>query len=253
MKTFRLLLVLATGLVGLTSHAYLTEDQLGTLLLEENYGGVTQHYLDYYAQGPSGLNTSGGYHPGIDYRAQSPKTVYSPVSGVVANTYTPSGRVAVKIDGSNSYFLFLHLSSFAVSQGRHVAVGDTIGLTGSAGTSAAHLHVEFLYGKATASYYFKSRTATGVNSSPLYATVLDDKTKMTYVFNQLEKNYPYYFPQSQRSGATTYFNYANGFRYYRNSGNYLFLNTGIVSYEIAGRWYYSQQSLSTWYYGWGGR
>lgn len=140
------------------------------MLLRSNYGGITQGYNVYYKDGPTSPTTRGGWHPGIDYRAQSPLTIYSPVIGVV-DSFDPErtgyGRVAVKIDGTNDYFIFLHLSQVSVKRGQRVKAGDPIGKTGGTGAPAPHLHVEGRTGRSTAAYYFKTRNDTGVNKDPI--------------------------------------------------------------------------------------
>lgn len=135
-----------------------TAEALGKLLLKENYKIITQKYLNY-------LKEKSGYHPGIDYRARTPLKVYSPVRGKVSSTGA-IGRVSVKIEGTNLYFIFLHLSKFSVGAGAEVAVGTLIGYTGSAGTSAPHLHVEARRDSELAARYFKTATDTGRNVNP---------------------------------------------------------------------------------------
>ena len=128
------------------------------MLLKDNYTVVTQSYLNY-------LKERGGYHPGIDYRARTPLTVYSPVNGEVAST-GGIGRLSVKIEGTNTYFIFLHLSSFNLKAGDSVAVGTEIGLTGSVGTKNPHLHVEARNDSELSANYFKSAKDTGRNVNP---------------------------------------------------------------------------------------
>lgn len=253
MKTSLRSLAFILVLSNFVAYGGVTKEQLGKLLLEENYSIVTQDYLAYYAQGPTSATTYGGYHPGIDYRATTGRTVYSPVSGVVKSTAASNGRISILIDGTSDYFIFLHLSRFSVGVNSRVQVGDTIGLTGSAGASSPHLHVEVRTNNQLAAYYFKSRTATGVNKNPTGSVTLDDKNKMTYVFNMLEKNYSAYFPVTQRYGNTTYFDSGNGYRSYSNSrNNYLYLWNGTLWYRIDGQWTDSKSSINDWYYGWGG-
>lgn len=163
-------LVRATlGLVSLLAvpHAVadITSEALGKLLLKSRYSAVTQEYNVYYANGPTSASTYGGWHPGIDYRAASGTTVYSPINGKVASTGT-LGRVSIQIDGTNDYFILLHLSRFNVSSGTVVKVGDTLGVSGSVGATAPHLHVELRTNSTSAAYYFKSSSNTGSNKDP---------------------------------------------------------------------------------------
>lgn len=151
---------------NVSAYGAVTSEQLGQLLLKENYSQVNQEYLAYYPEGPTSKTTFGGYHPGIDYRARSPLAVYSPVSGIVSSTGS-LGRVSIRISGTNDYFIFLHLSSFNVATGKNINVGDKIGLSGAEGTTAAHLHVEVRTGKDLAAYYFTNKSNTGVNKNPV--------------------------------------------------------------------------------------
>ncbi|MBI3813661.1 MAG: M23 family metallopeptidase, partial [Nitrospinae bacterium] len=92
---------------------------------------------------------TGGWHPGIDYSARTPLDVYSPVKGTVTGSSavpaidkTKYGRVSIKIDGTNEYFIFLHLSLYYVKQGDQIEINQKIGKTGAVGTETPHLHVE---------------------------------------------------------------------------------------------------------------
>src|SRR5205809_1072852 len=116
------------------THSSVSLEELGRMLLASNYSGITQQYDVYYKDGPTGPTTKGGWHPGIDYRAQTPLPVYSPVNGVVDSSDregTGFGRVSVKIDRTNDYFIFLHLSKLSVRDGQTIRKGDPIGKTGS--------------------------------------------------------------------------------------------------------------------------
>jgi murein DD-endopeptidase MepM/ murein hydrolase activator NlpD len=233
--------------------AQVSSEQLGKLMLGDNYSIITQEYLAYYSLGPTSATTYGGYHPGIDYRAQTGTLVYSPVTGVVHSTNAAIGRVSIRIDGTNDYFIMLHLSRFQVQAGTRVSVGDTVGLTGSAGASAPHLHVELRTERVAAAYYFRRSSATGYNKNPGQGVTLDLRTMTTFVFNQLEIDYPWYFPVSLRLNNTTYFDGINGYRWYRlPSVNYLYHWNGTIWYRIDGQWYDSQWSAADWYYWLGG-
>jgi murein DD-endopeptidase MepM/ murein hydrolase activator NlpD len=106
--------------------------------------GITQGYDVYYEKCPTGKTSYGGWHAGIDFRAQTPLPVFSPVKGIVASLDeegTGCGRVSIRIDGSNGYFIFLHLSRVDVKKGSAVNVGLQIGRQGtSAGTIPTELN-----------------------------------------------------------------------------------------------------------------
>jgi len=153
-----LLVFIGTFITSQLVMATVTTEELGKMLLGTNYAGITQPYNQYYSLGPTSNTTKGGCHAGIDYRAISPLTIYSPVKGVVANTpYGGSfGSVSVKIEGTNTYFIFLHLSHISVNKGAKVNVGTVIGKTGQVGAPGQpHLHVETRNGKSISSWYFK--------------------------------------------------------------------------------------------------
>lgn len=138
------------------------------MLLRTGYTQVNLSYNEYYAGGPTSDTTVGGWHPGIDYRAQTPLPVYSPVSGNVSSTSTVNGRVSILIDGTNDYFIFLHLSSFnGLAAGSRVEIGNRIGTSGSVDAAAPHLHIETRTGREQAAYYFTTGTNTGFNKNPL--------------------------------------------------------------------------------------
>lgn len=146
-----------------------THEELGRMLLGSNYGGITQEYDVFFDGGPTSATTYGGWHPGIDYKARSPLPIYSPMDGVV-DSYDPEGtgygRVSIRIHGTNDYFIFLHLSKVSVKKDQKIKVGDPIGMTGSTGAPAPHLHVEVRTGRSNAAFYFPSASKTGVNKDP---------------------------------------------------------------------------------------
>jgi murein DD-endopeptidase MepM/ murein hydrolase activator NlpD len=168
MKISLRLLILALFFFNVAAYGAVTNEELGKLLLKGNYSAVTQNYNVYCSAADCRLKKA-GYHSGIDYRAKTPLTVYSPVSGIVSSVgygATNYGRVSIKIDGTNDYFMFLHLSKFSITQGR-VEVGTPIGLTGDVGASGApHLHVEVRTGKDNPSPYFPTEKDFGVNKNP---------------------------------------------------------------------------------------
>ena len=142
----------------------MTKEELGKILLKNNFSIVTQDYLSKY---DGGTPCTRSYHPGIDYRAKTGTPVYSPVSGTVSHTIDSIGQVVVKINNSRKRFIFLHLSKSSLKMGNWVNEGDLIGYSGSTGTSAAHLHVELRNDKDGASCYFSSPGNTGTNENPI--------------------------------------------------------------------------------------
>lgn len=204
-------------------------EDLGGLLLRGNYNGVTQGYNQYYSQGPTSSSTFGGWHPGIDFRAQSPVVVYSPVSGTVSSDTTSSsmnaiGRVSLKIEGTNQYFIFLHLSSKYVNAGEYISVGTPIGATGSTGTDAAHLHVEVRDGRSKAAYYFTSSSNTGYNINPSLAIANDPDIE--YFYN----SFPDYFG-TKVGGNQVYFGDYTGQQF--NTGRLI-----LVHHTSRALWWY---------------
>jgi hypothetical protein len=155
-------IVLAASALGtFSASAAVTTEQLGRMLLRTNYTQVNQDYNVFYM-------VKQGRHPGIDYRSNN-HAVYSPVSGVVASIDASAwGRVSIKIDGTNDYFMFMHMSSFNVRAGERVVVGGQVGISGDVGARGApHLHVEVRTGTTTPAHYFPGRTgSTGSNKNP---------------------------------------------------------------------------------------
>lgn len=138
-----------------------TTEALGRLLLKEHYDGITQTYLNYLA-------IRKGYHPGIDYRARTPLKVYSPVEGKVAYVGGAYGTASVKIEETNIYFMFLHLSKFNLKIGDKVSFGTIIGLTGSVGAPGQpHLHVEARKNFMNAAAYFDNLAKAATNVNPI--------------------------------------------------------------------------------------
>lgn len=82
-------------------------------------------------------------HNGIDIPAPRGTNIVAAADGVVAWAYK-SGSAGnwVGIDhGNGLYTIYMHMSSFAVSEGTHVKAGQVIGYVGSTGWSTGnHLH-----------------------------------------------------------------------------------------------------------------
>ncbi len=104
--------------------------------------------------GPRDLSTSPG-HMGIDLRASEGTRLYAPYAGTVVEVGegTKSGKYIkikincdafpVSITGSKYelYIVYMHMSNNStVSEGQSVSKGDEVGLSGSTGTTNAHLH-----------------------------------------------------------------------------------------------------------------
>lgn len=172
-------IVLAAAALGtFSASAAVTTEQLGRMLLRTNYTQVNQDYNVFYM-------VKQGRHPGIDYRSNN-HAVYSPVSGVVASIDASAwGRVSIKIDGTNDYFMFMHMSSFNVRAGERVVVGGQVGISGDVGARGApHLHVEVRTGTTTPADYFPGRTgSTGSNKNP--TSVVNLPANRAPVFNWL--------------------------------------------------------------------
>ncbi len=117
-----------------------TPDQLGETLLRDNYSVVTNNYM-----------LPG--HAGIDYRANVNTPVYSPVSGVVSASSSSNGHLAIKINGTDIHFIFLHLNQVDFDLGDPVNTKDQVGLSGSTlyngfPITGPHLHVEARKGRS---------------------------------------------------------------------------------------------------------
>lgn len=168
------------GLFFPVSSYAITEVELGKMLLGSGYEQINQSYLQKNNAVPAGSNSVAGkvgYHPGIDYRARTSRDTYSPVNGVVESTSSnsrdvdpgkdPFGTIVVKINGSETRFMFMHMSSSFVSVGTKVSIGCVVGRTGERGIlGVPHLHVEARDGKRNAALYFGSESNYGVNKNP---------------------------------------------------------------------------------------
>lgn len=166
------------GLIGLvlsmSAHASVSEDELGKMVLGANFSQVNQPYnVLLKDKAPMSYDKNkkvvygSGYHPGIDYRASVGKDVLSPVDGVVAATGDAYNTIAIKVNGSNTRLLFMHMSSSLVRVGQKVVVGCIIGRSGDKlAPGGAHLHVEARNGVDNGAFYFVNQTNTGSNVAP---------------------------------------------------------------------------------------
>jgi murein DD-endopeptidase MepM/ murein hydrolase activator NlpD len=85
----------------------------------------------------------GSYHRGTDFRAGVGTPVYASNSGVVrlAKNLFYSGNIVIVDHGLNIFTLYAHLSEIQVKNGRQIARGQQIGLSGASGrVSGPHLH-----------------------------------------------------------------------------------------------------------------
>ena len=117
-------------------------------------------YSTYNSQNPGNLNAeflsgpwppstgqSGSTHKGVDFRAQQPFDLYSPLSGVVTAFGGTSGKICIYNSTHNLTFVFIHCSIYSVSVGQNISVGQCVGKTGEVGApNAPHLHVELRSG-----------------------------------------------------------------------------------------------------------
>lgn len=83
------------------------------------------------------------YHSGLDIPAPLGTKIIAAASGTVAWAYKSSSAGNwIGIDhGNGLYTVYMHMSSFAVSEGDYVSAGEVIGYVGSTGWSTGnHLH-----------------------------------------------------------------------------------------------------------------
>ena len=84
-------------------------------------------------------------HNGVDLAAPTGTPVYATADGVVemAQRYSSYGNYVQIGHGGDIETRYAHLSSYTVSAGEHVQMGDLIGYVGSTGRSTGpHLHYE---------------------------------------------------------------------------------------------------------------
>jgi hypothetical protein len=86
-------------------------------------------------------------HLGTDYRASVGTPILAAASGVVERSYVSSsfGETIVIRHQDGGATLYAHLSSRNRQEGDQVAVGESLGLSGSTGLSSGpHLHMEYV-------------------------------------------------------------------------------------------------------------
>jgi murein DD-endopeptidase MepM/ murein hydrolase activator NlpD len=93
-----------------------------------------------------------GRHRGVDFQAMEGTPVVAPNAGVVvlATDLYFTGNTVILDHGAGLFSLLAHLSRIDVEEGRYVAAGDLIGLSGSTGrVTGPHLHWTMRLGEAT--------------------------------------------------------------------------------------------------------
>jgi lysostaphin len=86
---------------------------------------------------------SGNYHAGIDQASPAGTPIHAVAAGVVrlVREFNIHGHVIGVDHGQGLSSVYLHMSKFAVAEGKEVRKGDVIGYVGSTGRSTApHLH-----------------------------------------------------------------------------------------------------------------
>lgn len=91
------------------------------------------------------LNGANDYHGGIDLVGLDDTTVYSICDGTVRTAYQANGAgnyvVVTMSDGRRVFYM--HLASFAVTNGQSIKKGQAVGVMGNTGNSfGAHTHLE---------------------------------------------------------------------------------------------------------------
>ncbi len=114
-------------------------------------------YLDHYAFIASGSPQNNKYHAGIDFRVPLGTPVKALVGGEVIYVGTLDGKktssqnpmysgewgtIAIYNDQLKKTFMYLHMDTSSFSEGDFVNPETVIGLSGSTGSSASHLHLE---------------------------------------------------------------------------------------------------------------
>lgn len=104
-------------------------------------------------------------HGGVDMRASENTPIYPVARGIVTqvveNDSVLGNYIEIKydidMDGSysddNTYGRHAHLNNIEVSKDEEVTPTDRIGLSGSTGTSVAHLHIDLRYGDSADWYH----------------------------------------------------------------------------------------------------
>lgn len=152
-------------------------EQLRQALLHEK-GYLSQKWGNNYSGNVTSCTNSSlaNLHPGVDYSdsGQAGATVYSPVTGkvkVVQGSDCGSGSclstVVVYNAATNKSHIFLHMQSFAVSDGGTVQATYPIGTVGRRGASGPHLHYEVRDGNRTAAALCIDSTVNPYINTPL--------------------------------------------------------------------------------------
>ncbi len=114
---------------------------------------VTGWLSSGYGSRQDPFNGRSDFHPGLDISANNGRAVVATADGTVASAGHGGayGNLVVIDHGFGIVTRYGHLSRFAVTSGRQVRRGDTIGYVGSTGRSKGpHLHYEIVVnGKLT--------------------------------------------------------------------------------------------------------
>jgi Peptidase family M23/Viral BACON domain/Secretion system C-terminal sorting domain len=111
-------------------------------------------------------------HKGLDQRAATTTSLYSPVSGVVKYAGGTFGTVAIYNATNDFTFFFLHMSTISVTVNSTVSVGQYLGKAGNAGVSAVHCHTEIRKGSWTSAALPCGSAANTNNYDPRISVAL---------------------------------------------------------------------------------
>ncbi len=128
---------------ALAKLAQLTQQQADKLRLNQWQLPVSGYHLTARFGESSGLWSS--YHTGLDFAAPSGTPIHAVANGVVTSVgYDGSygNKTVITLDDGTELW-YCHQTSYLVSAGQEVHVGDEIGTVGSTGnTTGPHLHLE---------------------------------------------------------------------------------------------------------------
>lgn len=150
-------------------------------LVNVDYSSLPDGKLGWPSPGHTTISSyfgarAGGGHRGIDIAMPAGSTFVASAAGTVvaattnctdnygkadalshkSSEYCGGGAgnyVKIKVDGTEMYLLYMHMTSVAVKQGDHVEAGQAIGTCGSTGRSTGpHAHFEVRVGGASGNY-----------------------------------------------------------------------------------------------------
>ncbi|WP_168377655.1 M23 family metallopeptidase [Acinetobacter cumulans] len=85
---------------------------------------------------------AGGYHYGIDFRANSSNSLISAFSGEVIAINKFGGAIAIRANNGEGTIVYRHMSVIDKKVGDKLLAGDVIGKAGNIGVPSEHLHFE---------------------------------------------------------------------------------------------------------------